>query len=146
MTAPDLPPSAALLPKLRKALAGPRTLLGDGDEPLFPRGAAGKKLAQAAIQQELLTTRKVTIQADGKKKKVEQGELTEKGRQFVLHADDPKPVLEALLPAAQVLAAIRTGANTEPFRHAMEQATAQWGQTIRDAIDTLKQSIVDGFH
>src|SRR5205823_3890699 len=109
-------PQPALLAGLRKALAGPRPLQGDGDEPLFPKGAAGKNLAQAAIQQELLTTRKTTIKVDGKTRKVEQGELTEKGRQLVLHADDPKPVLEALLPAAQALAATRTGGpSTEPF-------------------------------
>src|SRR6266511_1346651 len=118
MTDSDPQPNPALLPALRKALAGPRTLLGDGDEPLFPKGAAGKRLAHAAIQQELLVSRKTTIKVDGKNKRVEQGELTEKGRQFVLHADDPKPVLEALLPAAQALAAHRTGANTEPFRQA----------------------------
>src|SRR4051794_36260784 len=99
------PDTAAILEGLRKALSGPRPLLGK-DEALFPSGAKGKAVAQAAVDQGFLIGRTEIVQPATKKEKAKEvvlGELTAKGRAHVLEADSPKAVLEALLPAVRAL-------------------------------------------
>jgi hypothetical protein len=113
---------------------------------MFPKGASGNKLVQAAIAQELMTTRKVAVKVDGRKTTLELGELTEKGRKHVLEAGDPKAVLEALLPAVQALANRPTSQpNAELVRTELQKASDAWVKAINEGVATLQKSIDSGF-
>lgn len=142
MPAPPTAPDPALLAGLRKALASsePRPLKGPGDAPLFPGGAAGGRLATAAVGQGLLTTEKVAL--PGKRTKVEVGTLTDKGRAFIAEADSPKAVLEALLPAVQALARDRDGPDPALFRAVVEKAAADCIAAVRAAFDEMGRAVV----
>lgn len=134
------PDAAAILSGLRKALVGARRLTGDGEESLFPKGAGGKKLAQAAIDQGLLLVR--MEKAGGKGKPVEFGELTVTGRKHVLTSDDPKPILEALLPSVKALFRPAIPAeNPIAFRQEVEKAKADCVKAIEDAITKQQEAV-----
>jgi hypothetical protein len=138
------PAAAAILKGLRKALAGARRLTGDGEETLFPKGAGGKKLAQAAKDQGLLTVRMEQI--GGKGKPVELGELTEIGRKHVLAEDDPKPILEALLPSVKAL--FRSPAPAEnpvAFRQEVEKAKTDCVTAIERAKTDCAKTVEAAF-
>jgi hypothetical protein len=155
------PDPAAILAGLRKALAKPLPLQGEGAEALFPKGATGKRLVQAAIEQGLLTKHSVVTRDGRRSRKSEHGELTEKGRQQVLDADNPKAILESLLPAIKSLAvspppqqgsdslrrelaeAIPAGARAieEAFRREVEKATSTCTKAVESAFTTLQNSV-----
>lgn len=132
------PDPAVILKGLRKALSGSRPLMGDGDEPLFPKGAPGKKLAAAAVEQGFLSI----IEIGAGKKKTPYGELTEKGRSYVLAADDPKPILESLLSALKTRnAAPDSSAPSSPFLNAVEKASADAVKSIEQAIAKQQEAV-----
>jgi hypothetical protein len=137
-----------VLDGLRKALSGPKPLLGK-DDALFPSSAKGKPLAQAAIDQGYLITRTETMTPSGKQKKgkdVLVAELTEKGRRHVLEVDSPKSVLQALLPAVQALAEGPTQQpKTDEFRPELEKATQACVKAIEDAFAKLQNTVEKAF-
>ncbi len=133
-----LPDPTSILKGLRKALGGPRPLTGDGDEPLFPKGAPGKKLVEAAIGQGFLST----IEVGAGKKKTAHGELTEKGRAHVLAADDPKPILESLLSALRIQEKPASSpANPDAFREAVVKASTDATKSIEQALAKQQEAI-----
>jgi hypothetical protein len=139
------PDPAAILDGLRKALAGPKTLFGKADA-LFPSGAKGKPQAEAAIEQGYLISRSETIPTPpgkrGKPKEVVVGELTDKGRQYVLEADSPKRILESLLPGVQALAARQTSQpRADDFRPELEKVTQACVRAIEDGFAKLQKSV-----
>lgn len=142
------PDPAAVLDGLRKALAGPKPLLGK-DDALFPSAAKGKALAQAAIDQGYLITRTETMPPSGRQKKGKEvlvAELTEKGRQHVMEVDSPKSVLQALLPAVQALAAGPTQQpKTDEFRPELEKATQTCVKAIEGAFANLQKTVEGAF-
>jgi hypothetical protein len=142
------PAPAAILEGLRKALAGPKPLLGKG-EALFPAAAKGRLLAEAAVEQGYLVKRTGTVPpagGRGKPKEVVLGELTEKGRQHVLDADSPKAVLEALLPAVQALAAgPAPGQKADGPRPELEKATQACVKAVEGAFAKLQKALEAAF-
>lgn len=135
---------AAILAGLRKALAGPLPLTGEGEAALFsPRG--GKALANAAIEQGLLVSSKVKEKIAGKTKTIERGELTQSGRRYVLDADNPKAVLEALLPAVRELAAPQPPVEKEKLtpehQRTLEKSFAALRDTLTRSFDRLEQQL-----
>jgi hypothetical protein len=142
-------PDPVLLEGLCKAQAGPKVLLGS--DALFPSGAKGKQAAQQAIDQGYLTTRKQQVpppSGKGKSKEVVVGELTDKGRHFILEVASPKVVLEALLPAVQALSrptAPAGGPNLEALRAEQEKATRACVKAIEDAGTKLQKAIEAAF-
>ncbi len=127
---------------LRKALGGSFPLLGDANVALFPKGKPGKALADAAINDGLLVSRKVKEKVDGKNKTTEYGEITEKGRDYVVSADDPKGVLEALLVAVQKLGEPRAPAPIpDSVRREIEKASEGIQKKVQTAIDNLQKSV-----
>ena len=83
-----------------------------------------------------------TRKPGGKGKPVEYGELTEIGRKHVLAADDPKPILEALLPSVKAL--LRpplTAENPIAFRQEVEKARADCVKAIEDAFARQREAL-----
>jgi hypothetical protein len=146
------PDPAAILKGLRKAFGGPRPLNGDGEEPLFPKGAAGNKLARAAEEQGLLSV----IEEGTGRKKTKKGVLTEKGRNHVLAADDPKPILEALLASVKAITgpqlpvenpvAFRQAENAKTVCvNAIEKAKADSARTVEAALAKQQEAFTRAF-
>jgi hypothetical protein len=137
-----------VLDGLRKALTGPKSLLGK-DDCLFPNTAKGKPLAQAAVDQGYLITRTETVPPSGRQKKGKEvviGELTEKGRQHILEVDSPKSVLQALLPAVQALAeGPKQQPKTDNLRPELERATQACVKAIEGAFARLQKTVEDAF-
>ena len=142
-TPPKGSDSALLLEGLRKALAGPRALLGKTNS-LFPNTAKGKQAAAEAEQGGYLRSRSETVPPTtprGKAKTVIVGELTEQGRRYLLDSDSPKEVLEALLPAVQALATPQPLPAADAFRAEVEKATATCVKAIENAFSKLQTSV-----
>jgi hypothetical protein len=141
------PDPAAILDGLRKALSGQKPLLGKGD-CLFPDTVKGRPLAQAAVDQGYLITRTETVPPSGRKKgkEVVIGELTEKGRQYVLEVESPKEVLQALLPAVQTLAEGHTQqSKSDTLRPELEKATQACVKAIEGAFAKLQKTVETAF-
>jgi hypothetical protein len=129
-----------LLDALRKALSGPKPLLGD--DGLFPSGTKGKQTSRAATEQGYLSTRREKRPppgGKGKAKEVVIAELTDRGRRHVLDADNPRQVLEALLPAVRALGETRPDQDT--FKSALADATAACLTAIEGAFAKLQETV-----
>jgi hypothetical protein len=114
-------PEDAVLAALRKAVAAlPAALPLSGTGGLFPGGPKGPDLAGLADAQGLITKRE---EKPKKGKPKVYGVITEKGIRRVLDADNPKTVLEALLPAVQALGKQPDPPNPDTFRTELARAT-----------------------
>jgi hypothetical protein len=137
-----------VLDGLRKALVGPKPLLGK-DDCLFPNTAKGKPLAQAAVDEGYLAIRTETVPPSGRQKKGKEivvAELTEKGRRHVLDADSPKAVLQALLQAVHSLAEPpRPNQATDNLRPELEKATQVCLKAIDGAFAKLQKTVEGAF-
>jgi hypothetical protein len=125
------PDPKEILAGLRKALSGRCLLKGTDDEAMFPGGAKGAKLIQAAKDLDYLVVETETNRVGRKSVKKEFGVLTGKGREYVLRTDDPKPILESLLTAMARLAAPARSPNPD-----IEQK-------IHQARDSCKKAVED---
>ncbi len=136
-------PDDAILGGLRKAmeaLPDPLKLTGPGG--VFPGGAKGQELADAAIVQGLLT--KETRRGSGRSARaVEYALLTEQGIRRVIEATSPKAALESLLPAVQALGkeSQSTSPNVDAFRDGLAKAAATCVNAVQDAFAKLQEQM-----
>jgi len=135
------PDPKVLVAHLRKALAGPTLLQGDGDSAMFPKGAKGKPLIDLAVAEGYLHTTKMPVEVPGKKKptikQVDHGVLTEAGRKFIFDMDDPKQILESLLPALEKLGTPEAPKN-DGLASEIQKITETLEKQVNDAIEKQK--------
>lgn len=128
---------------LRKALKGPTQLQGDDSNSMFPKGAKGKPLVEWAISQGYLHTTKMPVAVAGKKKpvQVEHGVLTETGRKFIFDEENPKPILESLLPAVEKLGKIDTP-KPEAIAQQVQQVSEELDKKVNQIFESQKSKLM----
>ena len=148
-------PDPNILSGLRKALIGTLPLHDKAGknpiEGMFPGNAAGKLLAKQALDaswiQEVKVRKSETKTAKSGKtttstKEISEWGLTHSGRKYLLEADSPKPILEALLPVIKKIGEPQAPPNPELFRAVIEKATATCMGTIREAFGDLQREVL----
>jgi hypothetical protein len=133
----------AILAGLRKAVrALPANLIMYGTKGVFASRGEGPLHAQTAIERGFLIAKKETDKTGKKPKTVEYAIITEKGFQHVADADGPKAVLEALLPAVQVLGKAPNSPDPAAFRSELERATETCVNVIRESFGKLEGAVL----
>lgn len=129
---------------LRKALKGPTQLQGDDNNSMFPKGAKGKPLVEWAISQGYLHTTKIPVAVAGKKKptQVDYGVLTEAGFKFIFDEENPKPILESLLPAVEKLGKIDTP-KPEAFTQQVQQVSEELDKKLNQIFESQKSKLMN---
>jgi hypothetical protein len=136
-------PDVAILEGLRKAVqALPARLPLTGPGGAFPVGVKGKALANSAIDQGYLTSKKEKVKTGSRSKTVEYALITEKGMIHVATADSPKAALEALVPAVQSLGKQPDAPNPQAFRAELAQATESCMNAIRTSFEKLEGQVL----
>jgi hypothetical protein len=136
-------PEEAVLAGLRKAVqALPTALVVSGSGGVFPSGAKGKALGQAAIDQGYLELKKEKVQTGNRSKAVEYAIVTDKGLRHVIDSDGPKAALEALLPFVQALGKPPVAPHPEAFRTELARATETCVKAIKESLANLEGKVL----